>query len=95
MRQGSLSYAVRIGVVLKYLGQLCLVAVALTLVPLCISLASGEYGTSLRYLIVQLSLGTLGALCSRLPRPRHVQHNEALVIAATGADPSRRSRYRR
>jgi len=39
-------------VVLKYLGQLCLVAAVLTFVPLFASLIWGEYAISVRYGIV-------------------------------------------
>lgn len=82
MQHQALSYAVRLAVVLKYLGQLCLVAAVLTLVPLIASILWGDFAISVRYGIVAALLGGFGASCSRLPCPRGVQHNEALVIAA-------------
>lgn len=82
MQHNELSYAVRLRVVLKYLGQLCLVAAALTVVPLAASVGWGDYGISLRYSIVAALLAAFGVLGARLPSPRKVQHNEALVIAA-------------
>ncbi len=82
MQPSELSYAVRLASVLKYLGQLCLVAVVLTLVPLIASLVWGDYAFSLRYGIVAALLAGFGVSSSRFPRPRRVQHNEALVITA-------------
>lgn len=82
MQRDELSYAVRLGVVLKYVGQLCLVAAVLTLVPLSASLWWGDYGIGLRYALVGTLLAAVGAIGTRLPPPRRVQHNEALVIAA-------------
>lgn len=52
----ELSYAVRLRVVLKYLGQLFLVVAVLTLVPLLVSLVSGEYHISWRYGVVVAGL---------------------------------------
>jgi len=47
----TLSYAVRVPVVLKYFGQLCLVLAALTVVPLGASVVFGEYHVSARYAV--------------------------------------------
>ncbi len=70
------------GVVLKYLGQLCLVAAALTLVPFFASIVWSDGASAVRYCLVGAMLAAFGAYGARLPRPPHVQHNEALVIAA-------------
>jgi len=61
-----LSYAVRIPVVLKYLGQLCLMIAALTLVPLGVCIMAGDFLVSLRYAAVVLGLAGLGFTLSRL-----------------------------
>ena len=82
MQQDSLTYAVRLGVVLKYTGQLSLVAAVLTLLPLVFSLFSGDYDAGIRYGLVGAVLSLSGLAASRLSPPRRVQHNEALVIAA-------------
>jgi trk system potassium uptake protein TrkH len=76
----SLTYAVRHKVILKYLGQLTLMLAALTLVPLCVSLYFGDYGISLRYLIVIGLLGGYGAITAGLKVPGDLQINEALTI---------------
>jgi trk system potassium uptake protein TrkH len=76
----SLTYAVRHKVILKYLGQLALMLAALTLVPLCVSLYFGDYGISLRYLIVIGLLGGYGAMTAGLQVPGDLQINEALTI---------------
>lgn len=76
----SLTYAVRHKVILKYLGQLALMLAALTLVPLCVSLYFGDYGISLRYLIVIGLLGGYGAITAGLKVPGDLQINEALTI---------------
>lgn len=78
----SLSYAVRLRVLGKYLGQLALMLAALTLVPLSASLLFQEYHIALRYLPVILALTTLGLLAFRLPESPNVQINEALTIVA-------------
>lgn len=82
MRDHELSYAVRLGVVLKYLGQLCLVAAALTFVPLALSLVSQDYAIAIGYIVVAAVLVASGLYGSRLPSARQVQHNEALAVAA-------------
>ncbi len=81
MQHNELSYAVRLGVGLKYLGHLCVVAAVLTSVPLIASVIWSDYVISIRYGIVAVLLGGFGAWSARFPRPRRVQHNEVLVIA--------------
>lgn len=77
-----LSHPVRARVVLKYSGQLALMLAVLTLAPLLVALAHGEYALALRYLtlVVLLSLG--GAALARLTVPPQMQANEALTIIA-------------
>ena len=84
VKQASeLRYAVRLRVVLKYLGQLFLLVAALTLVPLLVSLFFTEYHITLRYLLVVAGLGILGRLLSRIPFSASVQTNEAMVLAGS------------
>jgi len=78
----ELRYAVRFRVVLKYLGQLCLVLAALTLVPLVMSVIFGDTHISLRYGIVIGGLVALGSGLARLPTPTSVQANEGMVLVA-------------
>ena len=83
LRQAAaLSYAVRLRVVLKYFGYLCGLLTVLTLVPLGVSVWSGETHLSGRYAIVTGVLAVLGGLLSRLSAPARVQANEGMVLVA-------------
>ncbi|MCW8918780.1 MAG: TrkH family potassium uptake protein [Gammaproteobacteria bacterium] len=84
MGEGSraLSYAVRLPVLGKYLGQLGVMLALLTLAPLLASLYFADYALSLRYLQVELALLAVSLLLARLPSPAQLQQNEALVIVA-------------
>ena len=78
----SLSYAIRGPVLLKYFGQLCIVAAVLTSVSLMVSLLYGEFAISLRYaIIIALFLGC-GFFFGRREVPKGIQTNEALVLTA-------------
>lgn len=78
----AVRYSIRLPVVLKYFGQLNFVLAALTLVPLTVSVLFGDYSISLRYTIVAASLFASGLALSRLPVPRRIQTNEAMVVSA-------------
>jgi len=78
----ELQYSVRIPVVLKYFGQLCLVVGVLSLAPLMVTLIFGEFGQSVRYLVVISFLGALGLMHRSTPKPGQIQINEVLVIVA-------------
>jgi len=78
----TLTYAVRIPVVLKYLGELALVLAALALVPALAGLYFREPGVALRYLAVAIALTAFGWPCARRTEPAHIQVNEALVVSA-------------
>lgn len=81
-RTGVLTYAVRGRVVLKYCGQLMLMLVMLTLVPLAVALLQGEWLPGRRYAILCCGLLAAGAWLARLPAPSHIQGNEALTVTA-------------
>ena len=66
----------------KYLGQLALTLAVLTLPPLGVALAYGEYALALRFVPVIGLLAAGGAPLARLPAPERLQANEALVIVA-------------
>jgi len=78
----ALRYSVRPLPVLKYFGQLCVVLALLTLVPLVVSILLGDYRVALRYAIVVVGVFTMGFFLQRLPTPRRIQTNEAMVITA-------------
>jgi trk system potassium uptake protein TrkH len=78
----ALRYSVRPLSVLKYFGQLCIVLALLTLVPLVVSIILGDYRVTLRYAIVVVGVFIMGFFLQRLPTPRRIQTNEAMVITA-------------
>ena len=77
-----LRYAVRPRPVLKYIGQLCFVLALFTVVPLSVALLTGDYGVSWRYGAVIAIVLALGFSLMRLPPPKQLQVNEAIVITA-------------
>lgn len=76
----ALSYAVRLPVLAKYLGQLAAVLSVLILVPLLVSLYFAEYFLTVRYAVLVVLLAGLGFPLSRLRVSGSIQTNEALVI---------------
>jgi len=78
----ALRYSVRPLPVLKYFGQLCIVLALLTLVPLVVSILLGDYRVTLRYTIVVAGVFLMGFFLQRLPTPKRIQTNEAMVITA-------------
>jgi len=78
----TLRQAIRPGVLVKYLGQLALMLAILSLLPLGVSVAFGEYAIALRHLLLIPALLLLFFLSHRLPTPSQLQQNEALVIVA-------------
>ncbi len=78
----ELRQAVRFQVILKYVGQLCLVLAVLTLVPLAMSVIFGETHISLRYGVVIGGLVAVGSGLARLRTPARVQANEGMVVVA-------------
>jgi trk system potassium uptake protein TrkH len=78
----ALQYSVRFLTVLKYFGQLCIVLALLTLVPLVVSILLGDYRVTLRYTIVVVGVFLMGLFLQRLPTPKRIQTNEAMVVTA-------------
>lgn len=76
----ELLYTVRIRVLLKYLGQLCLPVAILALVPAMLALSMGESGLAWRYAIVIAALAAIGLAAMRIPAPSDIQTNEAYSI---------------
>ena len=78
----ALRHAIRIRVVLKYFGQLCLVLACLTLVPLSVSILFQDIESTIRYSLVILSLVGLGGILVGFDVPVRVQMNEGMVLVA-------------
>jgi len=78
----TLRYAVRPRPVLKYFGQLCFVLAILTCVPLGAALLAADFQVSWRYGVVIAAILSLGFGLKRLPAPKQLQANEAIVITA-------------
>ncbi len=78
----ALRYSVRHVPVLKYFGQLCVVLALLTLVPLVVSAVLGSYQVTLRYSVVVVGVFVTGFFLRRLPTPKRIQTNEAMVVTA-------------
>jgi trk system potassium uptake protein TrkH len=78
----ALIYSVRTLPVLKYFGQLCIVLALLTLVPLVVSILLDDYRVTFRYAIVVVGVFTMGFFLQRLPTPKRIQTNEAIVVTA-------------
>lgn len=78
----TISYAVRVPVVAKYIGQIGLMLALLTLPPLIVSLLFTEYDFSIRFIAVIVLLCVVGVPLAHLPAPDHLQTNEGLVITA-------------
>jgi trk system potassium uptake protein TrkH len=78
----ALRYSVRPAPILKYFGQLCIVLALLTLVPLVVSAMLGNHDVTLRYSVVAVGVFVMGFFLQRLPTPKRIQTNEAMVITA-------------
>lgn len=77
-----LSYAVRVPIILKYFGQLCIALALLTMVPLLVSVFFGDFEVSKRYAAIVGATLCGGILCSRIKTKAKMQNNEAMVITA-------------
>ncbi|MEZ5518321.1 MAG: potassium transporter TrkG [Gammaproteobacteria bacterium] len=81
-RSTSLSYAVRLPVLAKYLGQLALMLAMLTTVLLGVALLFQDFTIAFRYFLVVAVLIIGWQLSRKIPEPRQIQANEALTIIA-------------
>lgn len=79
-RIAAISYAVRVPVIAKYLGQIGLMLALLCMPPLLVSLLYAEHAFSARFLTVITMTLVAGIPLARLPAPAHIQTNEALSI---------------
>jgi len=80
----TLSFAARPAVVLRHFGQLLAALGALAAAPALAALATGEFALAPAYLGAGAGAALAGSLMMRLPTPRHVQLNEAMVMVALG-----------
>jgi trk system potassium uptake protein TrkH len=78
----ALRYSVRPLAILKYFGQVCLILALLILVPLIVSIVLGEYRSTLRYAIAAAVVFLIWVFLRRLPGPKSIQTNEAMVVTA-------------
>jgi trk system potassium uptake protein TrkH len=79
----ALSYAVRLRVVGRYVGELGLVLSVVTAVPAIFALCAGDLAFAARIAVCAVGLGMACGLLSRLRAPERIQNNEALVICAS------------
>ena len=77
-----LQKSVRIAVIGKYLGQLLTVLAILMLLPLLVSLVFNEFEFTVRFIIVEILLLSIGLPLMRIDAPAGLQTNEGLVISA-------------
>ncbi len=78
----SLHLAIRFRPVAKYLGQLLIGVAIFTVVPLLITIHSGEYQVAIRYALMILIFAGCGIPFARLRCAKDLQTNEALTITA-------------
>jgi trk system potassium uptake protein len=76
----ALRYAVRLRVLARNLGYLFLMLAALNIAPFLFALFSRETVTAVRYAAIVLGLSLAGTLLRKIPEPRRVQPNEAMVL---------------
>lgn len=81
-RPGPLSYAIRVPVVLKYLGQLCLVSAILSCIPFILSALWQEFDVTVRYLVAIILFLFVFVSTRKISQPKEVQQNEILSIIA-------------
>jgi trk system potassium uptake protein TrkH len=78
----ELIYAVRPQVVARYFGLFCLLIALMTLAPLLVAVLTGAAAMAWSYLVVIVLLLSAGLAGVRLPEPKRLQVNEALLLAA-------------
>jgi trk system potassium uptake protein TrkH len=82
MRLSPLHFAVRPRVIAKYFGLFCLILAGLSCFPLVLSIFHQEFYITFRYVVVALLVGAIGFFLNRLPPPREMQANEAMVLTS-------------
>ncbi len=78
----ALSYAVRMEVLGRYLGQLALMLALLTLVPLAVAVALGASAFAWRSALIVAVLLAAALLARRRGEPRQVLHHEAFCVVS-------------
>lgn len=78
----SVSLILRVPVVARYVGELCLSLAVMAGVPGVVALALGETGMGLRFLVVGALLAGLWGWSRRLPPASGLQTNEGLAVVA-------------
>jgi trk/ktr system potassium uptake protein len=78
----ELVFAVRLRAVARYFGQFCLLIALLTIAPLFVALLTGEVVVAWGYCAVIGLLAGIGWLGSKVPEPRRLQANEAMLLAS-------------
>jgi trk system potassium uptake protein TrkH len=76
----TMRYAVRWRALLKYLGMLGVVLVALNSVPLAAAVLFGEFQEALRYTVVLIPLLVLALPLARMSAPERLQLNEVMAV---------------
>jgi trk system potassium uptake protein TrkH len=80
--QSTLSYAVRLPTVAKYVGQLLIIQAILTVAPLAVAWYYGDFNIAARYAVIILLILILALPSTRLKASEQIQTNEALVVVA-------------
>jgi trk system potassium uptake protein TrkH len=78
----SVSLILRVPVVARYVGELCLSLAVMAAVPAVVALALGETGMGLRFLVMGALLAGLWGWSRRLPTASGLQTNEGLAVVA-------------
>jgi trk system potassium uptake protein TrkH len=78
----ALRHAVRVHVVLHYVGELSLVVGLTALVPMAAAAIFGEFQLIVPYAVAGLLFVAIRLLAGRIPAPRRLQRSEALVVTA-------------
>lgn len=81
-RLQSVSFAARPAVVGRYLGELLLPLGLLMAVPAAVALVCKDWEAAAALAAGAGGAAGIGALLRRIPRPAHIQTNEAMVVAA-------------
>lgn len=81
-RLSPLSYAVRLRVVLKYLGYSTVAMASLNLVPIAVAILVSDWHFAARLSAVSLLLGSISLATRTIAGPKQLQLNEAMSVIA-------------